>query len=72
MWNKNTISNDDFIGEGGFALTKVRKGTAGKVDSSCVIFGKSKEIGVIEVSLEFELDPATARHPEILAPDVTG
>jgi len=45
------------LGEGGFALTKVRKGTNGKVDATCVIFGKSKEIGTVEFALEFELDP---------------
>jgi hypothetical protein len=26
IWNKNMIQDDNIIGEGGFSLTKVRKG----------------------------------------------
>lgn len=41
MWNKNLITSDDFMGEGGFALTKVRKGTDSKIDATCILYGKS-------------------------------
>ncbi|KRX05954.1 C2 domain [Pseudocohnilembus persalinus] len=72
VWDKNVIQSDVFIGEGGFALTKVRKGTNGKVDQSCTIFGKKQDIGTVEFSLEFELDQECKNHPEVVAPDTTG
>lgn len=72
VWNKNLLS-DSFIGEGGFALTKVRQGTKGdKIDQSFLIYGKMEEIGEVFISLEFELDEKCKNHPEVLAPDTKG
>lgn len=64
---------DTFIGEGGFALTKIRQGTNGdKIDQSFLIYGKSEEIGEVFIQLEFQLDEQSKNHPEILAPDQRG
>lgn len=72
VWNKNLIS-DQFIGEGGFALTKVRAGTNGdKVDQSFLIYGKMEEIGEVFIALEFALDEKSKNHPEVIAPDMRG
>ena len=63
---------DSFIGEGGFSLCKVRKGLDQKVDEKCILYGREKEIGVINFTLKFKLDEDCKKHPEVLAPDTLG
>lgn len=71
MWNDGVLS-DDFIGEGGFALTKVRKPTAGRIDTECEIYGNGEFVGSVQFEIDFLLEEECKNHPEVLAPDTTG
>lgn len=53
-------------------MTKVRKGTNGKVDAKCELYGDGEHVGTVELELEFELDPDCKNNAEVLAPDTTG
>lgn len=71
VWNDN-LTGDDFLGMGGFSFSKVRKGDHGKLDTVCEIYDEKEEVGSVYLSLEFNLDPACAQHPEVLAPSTKG
>ena len=71
IWNSNMIEDDQIIAEGAFALTKVRKGGP-KLDQECALYGKTRVIGQLNVSIQFELDAECTNHEEVLAPDTLG
>lgn len=64
--------SDDFIGEGGFSLTKVRKPTVGKMDTECEIYGDGDFVGTVNFEIDFLLEEDCKDHPEVVAPDTTG
>lgn len=64
--------SDDFLGEGGFALTKVRKPTVGRIDAECEIYGDGEFVGSVNFLIDFILEKDSENHPEVLAPDTTG
>jgi hypothetical protein len=72
VWNKNLIQKDSIIAEGGFSLTKVRKGGNLKLDQQCYVYGQGIQMGVVNLSISFELEKGCENHPEVVAPDTTG